>query len=69
MTTVICKSGIRGWEAKLQKVYIDFNEFEIWNATYHIAKRLGYKSARSAWESNPTVRGSIDPSDLERGKG
>lgn len=66
MKTTICKSGLKGWEATLQEVYIDYDEFVIWNEYYGIAKRIGFKSSKNAWERNPIIQGSVNPSDLRR---
>ncbi len=30
---------------------------------YNIHKRLGFKSMKNAWETNPTICGSTEPSD------
>jgi len=64
MKTKICKSGLKGWEAKLQKIYTDFEEFVAYSNVYGIAKRLGFKTAKKAWDKNPTIEGSLNPSDL-----
>jgi len=66
MKTVICKSGVKGWQAKLRSVYNTFEEFEQYNNIYSIAKRIGYKSVERAWKDNPTIQGSINPSDLTK---
>ncbi len=61
---VTCKSGLKGWQNKLQKVYASFEEFETYDRTYGISSRLGYASAEEAWDANPTIQGSVKPSDL-----
>ncbi len=66
MRQVRCKSGLRGWQDKLQNVYTSLTEFRQWNALYGLAQRLGYRSALAAWRDNPTVRGSVLPSDYCR---
>ena len=66
MKTVKCKSGAIGWQSRLQKVYTDFEEFEEYDRNYGVAKRLGFKSAESAWKKNPTVQGSTNPSDFRK---
>ena len=63
---VICKSGITGWQDKLQKVYKNFKEFEERSVFYGLATKLGYKSAKAAWKANPTVQGSVLPSDYRK---
>lgn len=65
MKQVQCKSGFKGWQNRLRKNYDSFEEFEYYSSIYGIHSRLGYKSAQEAWESNPLIRGSIIPSDLE----
>ncbi len=65
MKQVKCKSGFKGWEARLQKNYASLEEFQYYSQTYGIHARLGFKSAKEAWDSNPLIRGSIIPSDLE----
>ena len=52
------------WQDRLQKVYRDFAEFEDYCRIYSIAFRLGFKSVEEAWKKNPTIRGSVYPSDL-----
>ena len=66
MKTVICKSNIGGWQARLQKIYDNYEEFCAYDLIYSLAKRLGYKSAKIAWYRNPVIRGSIIPSDYSR---
>lgn len=57
------KSGVDGWQDKLQNVYSSFEEFEACSDCYGLSTRLGYKTARQAWDDNPTVQGSVNPSD------
>lgn len=61
---VKCQSGMIGWQCKLQDNYADFREFKEYCRTYNIHGRLGFRSMKSAWESNPTIQGSVIPSDL-----
>lgn len=61
---VRCKSGLKGWQCKLQENYNSFAGFKEFCRTYNIHKRLGYKTMKAAWESNPTIQGSTEPSDL-----
>ena len=68
MRQVKCKSGIRGWQGKLQKVYDSFEEFVIYCELYSIHKRIGFRSMKNAWDKNPIIQGSTDPSDLRRVK-
>lgn len=65
MKTVKCKSGLKGWQCKLRKNYDNsFEQFEAYNETYNIAERLGFKTALEAWDKNPLIQGSTEPSDL-----
>ena len=68
MRQVITKSGIKGWQDKLRKVYKSFEEFEAYCEVYNIHKRLGFKNIKGAWRVNPTIQGSVNPSDLKRVK-
>jgi hypothetical protein len=65
MKRVKCKSGIVGWQSRLQKNYSSLEEFEYYSQVYGIHKRLGFASALDAWNVNPIIKGSIIPSDLE----
>lgn len=65
MERVICKSGVEGWKSKLQNVYSSLEEFKSFCSLYKIHKRLGYSSMKKAWEENPTIQGSVNPSDLQ----
>ena len=64
MKRVKCKSGIEGWQDKLQKVYGSLEEFRSFCEVYSIYKRLGFHSAKDAWDKNPTIQGSVNPDDL-----
>ena len=65
MKKVICKSGLTGWQDKLQKVYSSLEEFEDY-CDYGIHSRLGFETPLEAWDANPTIQGSTDPSDLRK---
>lgn len=65
---VICKSGLTGWQCKLRYNYASFEEFEAYSETYGIHTRLGYKTPKTAWTKNPTIQGSVNPSDLRKVK-
>lgn len=66
MKTVICQSGHTGWEDKLHSVYTTYEEFCSYDSSYNIAERLGFSDTETAWEENPTIQGSIKPSDLRK---
>jgi hypothetical protein len=55
-----------GWRGRLQDQYFSWNEFKNCADIYGVVKRLGYKTAKAAWEDNPMVEGSTDPSDYRR---
>lgn len=62
---VKCDSGLTGWQTSLRENYDnDFDSFEAYSETYGIAERLGFDSAQEAWDANPTIQGSVIPSDL-----
>ena len=63
MKQVICKSGLKGWQDRLRSNYDSLEEFKAWSDIYGLAKRLGFKTAEAAWKANPTVQGSVEPSD------
>lgn len=64
MKRVKCKSGLIGSQLKLQKNYNSFSEFKSYCSMYGIHTRLGYRTMKSAWESNPTIQVSTNPEDL-----
>lgn len=65
--SVICLSGSRGWQCKLRTVYNNRKiAFLSYSETYGLHQRLGYATAEAAWEANPTVQGSTNPSDYCR---
>ena len=64
MKTVICKSGIKGWQGRLCSNYKNFDEFKCYSENYGIAQRLGFSSPKIAWKKNPVICGSVNPSDL-----
>lgn len=61
---VTCKSGRKGWQDKLQNVYDSYDDFITNDRIYGISKRLGYDCPQDAWGANPTIQGSVNPSDL-----
>ena len=63
MSRVTCRSGIKGYQARLQQLYADFEEFQAFSNTYGLASRLGFTAAKYAWDRNPIVQGSVEPSD------
>jgi hypothetical protein len=65
---VKCKSGLTGWQGKLRDQYESFEHFTAYAETYGLHTRLGYKTIAGAWRGNPTVRGSVIPTDYEKVK-
>lgn len=63
MKQVKCKSGITGWQSRLQEQYEYFELFQDYDNVYGNAQRLGYKSAKEAWDANPIIQGSTNPED------
>jgi len=65
-TRVITKSGLQGWQGRLRDQYDSFNEFVAFADMYGLAQRLGFETAREAWNVNPMVQGSTHPDDYCR---
>jgi hypothetical protein len=63
---VRCKSGLIGWQGKLQDQYKTADEFVSYSHTYGLHTRLGYATPEEAWEANPTVQGSVNPADFRK---
>ena len=63
---VKCKSGLTGWQGKLHEVYHNLEDFRGYCNIYNIQLRLGFMTVEGCWKSNPTVQGSVNPSDLRR---
>ena len=64
MKTIKCKSGVRGWQDHLQKGYDSLEEFKGYCENYNLHTRLGFDTPEEAWEANPVVEGSVNPSDF-----
>ena len=63
---VKCRSGLRGWQCPLRDNYAEFAEFEQYAETYGLHRRLGYRLPRAAWNANPTIQESVNPSDFRK---
>ena len=70
MATCVCKSGLTGWRMRLRDIYKEhtspeaaYDEWEHYSVTYGLAQRLGYRTARGAWNDNPIIEGSTIPTD------
>lgn len=68
MKSIKTKSGITGYQCRLQENYSNFEEFESYSRIYNLHKRLGYKFACTAWKTNPIIQGSTNPSDFRKVK-
>ncbi len=68
MRQVKCKSGLTGYQCRLRENYAGFAEFERYAETYGLHGRLGFKTPRAAWNANPMIQGSVDPSDFRKVK-
>lgn len=66
MRKVKCLSGIRGWRGRLRENYSHFEEFQSYSTTNGLHLRLGYHTPEKAWEANPEIEGSVNPSDYRR---
>lgn len=64
MKQIITKSGIKGYQCRLQDNYGSLEEFQDYDANYGLVKKLGYPDASTAWEANPVIQGSINPDDF-----
>jgi hypothetical protein len=51
------------WRNRLQNEYSGFDEFEGYSDLWDLSGRLGFASAREAWDANPLVQGSTNPAD------
>ena len=54
------------WVSKLQANYDNFEQFEAYADIYRLHTRLGYKTAKAAWEANPIIKGSTNPAEFKR---
>lgn len=52
------------WTANLQDSYANRQEWTRYSMMYGLAKRLGFRSAKKAWEANPLIQGSTNPADF-----
>ena len=67
---VKCKSGITGWQCRLQENYADchnpYAAFKTYARMYNLHRKLGYRSMIAAWRENPLIRGSVIPTDFQK---
>jgi hypothetical protein len=64
MKRVKCKSGIKGWQGRIQESYSSFDEFSKYAEIFGLHTRLGYATPYEAWMANPIIQGSVNPSDF-----
>lgn len=64
MKRVKCKSGIEGYQCRLQENYTSLEEFIQYSETFGLHKKLGYETPEKAWNDNPVIQGSVNPSDF-----
>lgn len=60
------KSGITGWQGRLQDQYDSLKSFIGYDETYALAAKLGFLTPTEAWDANPIVQGSVIPEDYCR---
>jgi hypothetical protein len=53
------------WRGKLRNNYSSFGEWKEYSDIYGLAKRIGFESALAAWDTNPTIQGSVNPEDFK----
>lgn len=63
---VKCLSGLRGGRYRLQTAYENLADFRRYDRVYNLARRLGCKSAKSAWDANPVIESSVEPGDYRK---
>lgn len=63
MKRVIVESGLRGWQDRLQSIYLSLEAFQRYDDLYGLAERLGFPNAEEAWKCNPEIQGSVNPDD------
>ena len=56
----------KNWIARVRDVYTSPEELEGYDTIHNIARRCGFKSARSLWRANPLIGGSVNPEDFGR---
>lgn len=65
MKKIITKSGIKGWQSTIQKIYKSLEELTTYCETYGLLERFKYYSTpEELWNENPTIQGSVNPEDL-----
>jgi hypothetical protein len=62
--SVVCRSGLTGYQCKLQDSYDTYAQWEAYADTYGLHLKLGFASIREAWDANPIIQGSVIPADF-----
>jgi len=57
---------LMGWQCHLQTNYKNQVEFEYVSNMHGLHVRLGYSSPSEAWQVNPLIQGSVNPTDFRR---
>jgi hypothetical protein len=66
MKSIKCRSGLQGYQCRLQENYDSFEQWEAYADMYSLHLKLGFKSPKTAWDANPIIQGSVDPSDFRK---
>jgi hypothetical protein len=66
MKQVTLKSGRKGWQGFLRENYESIAEFQNTSEAYDLHGRLGYTTPAQAWDANPIVQGSTNPTDFAK---
>src|SRR6266404_21414 len=66
MKRVKCKSGITGTQCRLQDNYDSFEDWEHYATLYNLHLRLDFHTIKGAWDANPIIQYSVNPSDYCR---
>lgn len=53
------------WTANLRKVYGSYESWRLHANVYGLTPRLGFDTARAAWDANPVIQGSTNPVDFK----
>ena len=65
---VKCKSGIMGTQYRLQDGYENFTVWAYYADLRNLHVKLGFKTIKEAWDTNPLIQSSVNPSDYCRVK-
>jgi hypothetical protein len=63
---VNCRSGLEGWQCPLQDNYDNFEEWAAYAEMYGLHRKLGFQTPLTAWNANPIIQGSVEPTDFCR---